>query len=92
MVQVVFTYPEAEGLPEFRDALYVPLDDYHQWQATGKLATEQQARYDAWKNAILNPPAPEPADVVASVGSVDSARQILTDALAQLDTLPPDTE
>lgn len=85
-VQVVFTVEEDDLL--FTDALYVPLDEYDAMSKDGRLEVLKQERFDNWKTAITAPPPDVPVE--SPVSSVDQARQILTDALVQLDAIPQD--
>lgn len=89
-VQVRFTVAE-DGYAPFTDALYVPLDEYAAMAADGRLETLKAERWANQKAVLDAPPAaPEDGPVESPVSSVDQARQILTDALAQLDALPPE--
>lgn len=86
LVQVRFTVTE-EGRPSFTDALYVPLAEYDDLVASGGLEVLKRERFEAWCAELDAPaPEPEPAPGPAVLG-VDAARQILADALAQLDAV-----
>lgn len=85
-VQVVFTVEE--GGVSFTDALYVPLDEYDAMSKDGRLDAMKRERFDGWRAALAAPP-PDPVQADATVQTpVDQARQVLNDALAQLDALP----
>lgn len=86
-VQVRFTIDE-EGYPSYTDALYVPLSQYEA-MSDAELERLKTERHESWK-AHLAAAADEPAVQPQPVSSVEHARQILSDALAQLDTLPQD--
>lgn len=87
--QIMVEFPEKDGYPSFRDAIYLPMNEY-QRLSVSQVEALKQKRYDNFKATLDNQPIVEPVPVPEEQppSSVAQARQILNDALARLDALP----
>lgn len=85
-MRIIADYPEQDGYPAFRDAIFVSLSDYLAMSEEDKEALRLE-RYEAFKAHIDNPPTPEApeAPVEGTVAQLNEMREQASALLQRID-------